>query len=158
MFTILQRFTTLNNTIGFYIRCKCGNELLVDSTYYERLRNCGSNHVVRVRKPIQPNVVKVKNPKTPKVYKPRVEGLTQLAREKCINRTTLRYRLVKYNSLEKPKIESLTYNEITRSYAEWSKLLGIKQQTLRDRFRRGWPIDRVLNSSLDNRGSKKSNG
>lgn len=41
-------------------------------------------------------------------------------------------------------VEQITYNGKTQNPEDWARELGIKPQTLRSRFARGWHLDRVM--------------
>jgi hypothetical protein len=38
----------------------------------------------------------------------------------------------------------ITYKGVTRTVAEWSRILGILDSTIRERLKAGWPVERVL--------------
>jgi hypothetical protein len=42
---------------------------------------------------------------------------------------------------------NLTYNEKTQCIAAWTQELGLSRNTIRNRIKRGWPIEKVLSSS-----------
>ena len=53
----------------------------------------------------------------------------------------------------------LVFNGKSKTIAEWSRIVGLDEETLRMRLERGWSCEKALTSSLDNRGRniKKEN-
>jgi hypothetical protein len=45
----------------------------------------------------------------------------------------------------------LTHEGRSMSIAEWSQETGINERTLRERFRRGWPVQRILSCFVEDR-------
>lgn len=39
---------------------------------------------------------------------------------------------------------NLTYRGVTRTVAQWARIMGILESTIRERIKRGWSVDRVL--------------
>lgn len=52
----------------------------------------------------------------------------------------------------------LTYNNTTKTIKEWANHLGINHATLYNRFRKGWTVERILETPLDNSKSHKNAG
>jgi hypothetical protein len=84
------------------------------------------------------------NPQT--LYKRYSRGLST---EKILDET------VQKNSKDysKPTVE-LTCGGETHSLTDWAKNLGMKVNTIQKRHSKGWPIDRVLSTTLEVGGKK----
>jgi hypothetical protein len=54
----------------------------------------------------------------------------------------------KENSNNKRNSKLITYNNRTQTLSQWAEELNINRTTLSERFRHGWPVDKVLGKSI----------
>ena len=38
----------------------------------------------------------------------------------------------------------ITVNGVTKTYSQWAKSLGVSRHTIRERFNRGWPVEKIV--------------
>lgn len=71
--------------------------------------------------------------------------LNNLPKEKyTIPSKSERIQISIQNLLNKPTQKLITYKGNTHNMVEWSKIIGIKRQTLQARFSRGWSVEKSL--------------
>lgn len=48
----------------------------------------------------------------------------------------------------KKGVKTITYNGETRTFAEWAKIKGLSAHALKERLKRGWSVEKALNTPL----------
>lgn len=60
-------------------------------------------------------------------------------------------------SQRKKPITTLTWNGVTKTLPEWSKVVGIKPETLRTRLSYNWPVEKILTQKVRPKVHEKKN-
>ena len=67
-------------------------------------------------------------------------------------------RIVGYSQQARNRSDThfLTFNGETKSITEWSEVIGMKREALRNRILRGWPVEDALNTPIQKNGHARA--